>query len=1791
MATRDVRALVCGLGLILLSLANLSAASCSPPAPGIVGWWPGEGNANDLIGTNNGALLGGATAGAAGEVGSAFSFDGTNSYVQFADSSVFHPSNLTVEAWVRFSSLDSAGSGGSPAGEQYIIFKQNSLNGNFEGFDLGKERSGGSDHFRFAVSSSGGQPADILSTTLISTGVWYHVAGVRGSNFTQLYVNGQLERQTNVSFAQDYGTLPLFFGTSGQSFWDHKLKGFLDEPALYNRALSSNEIAAIYAAGSSGKCGSPKVLAPPQSQTVAVGSNVTFTVSATGTAPLSYQWQFNGGAVSGATLSSLVLSSVQTTNAGNYAAIVSNAAGAITSSVASLTVLLPPTITFDPVSSTNLAGSTVSFSAAATGTAPLAYSWLKAGFAVTNGGRISGANSNGLTITNLQPSDAAGYAFVASNAVGVATSAVATLTVLFAPTIVAQPQNLTSVENSNALFSVTVSGSAPLSYQWSFNGNPIPGGTGSSLSFPAPSSSAGSYSVTATNPVGTATSSNAILTVISPPVITTDPGSATNVTGSTVSFMSGATGTPPLTYRWLKGGVTLTNGGRFSGADSNILTITNLQSSDAAGYALSVSNAAAIATSVVATLTVLVPPAILTQPQNLTVLADSNALFTIAASGTAPLNYQWLLNGSPISGATTSSLNFAAQASDAGNYMVFVTNSAAAVTSSVATLTVLVRPKFYAQPASATNALGGTAQISAMVAGTLPLTFQWYFDGVALTNSTRISGASSNSLSVSQLQTNDAGNYWLVATNVGGSGTSSVAQLSVALPPAILTQPANWNVLTGANISLSVSASGTPPLSFQWQHDGTDLKDGNGVAGATTPNVSLANMQISDTGNYTATVSNIAGVVSSVAATVLVAPTSTPPSVTTQPASQILLAGSDASFSVGASGTWPLAYQWRKFGVNLADSGTVSGVTNTQLTLASVALADGGNYDVVISNSGGSITSSIASLTVNPPVLLPADAVVLVNSTSPRYSDFQRYIQPYLENFGVPYTVQNIATNPVGTNIGSHALIIIGHRALDTNHLYLGAAQQSAISLAVSNGTGLVNFDTDLAAGSSPRYQFIQDIFGFGYGSSGSSNAIVFTNAQAGPLMHYVAAAHTNTEGILMRGNITVAGFILPTNAQPVVLAGGKPLVTVAKFGRGRAVQWGSLDWMSVLIMGPTAGLDDVVWRGMVWAGRKPFVLRGFPNLATFRIDDVGGPLWWAHIANEVGFKPFLAVFINDPVATTRADMSAMVSNGLATWCPHSFDASDMIYFNHQTESAWSDTVQSNNYNTVNGWMTTNGLPFPKLIATHYSEIGTNAFGGLLNWGVEFCPIEVVPGTVEYANNNPAPWIVAGPYRYYENPLPGETNLPMYYCDWLTIPGHAEMSNKFFNCYTEIRDSEACGQWCPLNGDIPGSAARGAAMLKRGFDSMVLSTLFTHDWKIQNTPGVGGPNPPMSTNSWRAIMYSITNILAPYQPTFVTLEYGNQYARATKTSRLSGSQYDFSSGQVQVTLTGRTDLAISVQVFNGDDNGITNIYGNIPAFTNSITMSAVTVPVAPLLFLGPQSQTNNTGTTAIFPAYAGGSTPLSYHWVKNGTNLLNDGGNITGSSGSVLTISDAGGADAGVYTLVVSNAFSSVTSAPAIFTVIDPMITSQPVSRVNHAGTPAQFVVGATGTQLQYQWAKDNLALPFATGSSLVLPSVTSADAGSYIAIVSNAFGAVTSSPATLTVTDPLTIQPIVASSDVNILQWSAIPGSNYALQYKDDLNWPAWSNLVSVTATGSSIAITNTAPLPQQRFFRIVLQ
>ena len=173
----------------------------------------------------------------------------------------------------------------------------------------------------------------------------------------------------------------------------------------------------------------PFITSQPQPQTVSPGSNATFTVIASGTAPLSYQWRFNGNDIQDSTSDTCVITNAQFTNAGNYTVVITNFAGGVTSVVAVLTVSnMPPEITSQPEGQTVFVGDDPAFSVTASGTGTLDYQWR------FNGTNIPNANANNYTLTGAQLTNSGDYTVVVANSFGSITSSPAALTVVDTPT-------------------------------------------------------------------------------------------------------------------------------------------------------------------------------------------------------------------------------------------------------------------------------------------------------------------------------------------------------------------------------------------------------------------------------------------------------------------------------------------------------------------------------------------------------------------------------------------------------------------------------------------------------------------------------------------------------------------------------------------------------------------------------------------------------------------------------------------------------------------------------------------------------------------------------------------------------------------------------------------------------------------------------------------------------------------------------------------------------------------------------------------------------------------------------------------------------------------------------------------------------------------------------------------------------------------------------------------------------------------------------------------------------------
>jgi sugar lactone lactonase YvrE len=555
------------------------------------------------------------------------------------------------------------------------------------------------------------------------------------------------------------------------------------------------------------------------------------------------------------------VSNVNLANAGAYQVIVSSAFGSVTSSVAVLTVDVPPVISQQPAGQAIINGSNATLSVVAPGTAPLSYQWQFNGTNLTDGGNLSGSTTPVLSFSPATGTNTGLYDVIVTNTWGSVTSSVVVLTVVYPPAITNQPVSATVVNGGNASFGVTATGTGPLSYQWQFNGiNLTDGGdlagsaTTNLVITGATAANGGLYDVIVANAWGSVTSSVATLTIAFPPGITSQPTDEMVVSGTHTNLSVTATGTAPLSYQWQFDGTNLTDGGYVSGSATTNLNVALVTTNNAGLYDVIIANAWGSVTSRLASVTVVLPPAIVVQPAATNVLLGENTAFTVAASGTAPLFYRWQFNdanltdGGQISGSATAALLVTQiTTNNVGSYDVIVANAWGSVTSVVATLNIALPPTITVQPMSVTTNLNGDlnfdASVTVTATGTAPLSYQWQFNGTNLPDEqSNPQDANSSRLFFDPVRTNNAGPYDVVITNLWGSVTSSVVTLTILYPPTITNQPVS-QVVTNANaVTFTVGASGVGPFTYQWLFNGKIITNNiiTTVAGVGSPQGSFS---------------------------------------------------------------------------------------------------------------------------------------------------------------------------------------------------------------------------------------------------------------------------------------------------------------------------------------------------------------------------------------------------------------------------------------------------------------------------------------------------------------------------------------------------------------------------------------------------------------------------------------------------------------------------------------------------------------------------------------------------------------------------------------------------------------------------------------------------------------------------------------------------------------------------------------------------------------------------------------
>ena len=1382
-----------------------------------------------------------------------------------------------------------------------------------------------------------------------------------------------------------------------------------------------------------------------------------------------------------------------------------------------------PTITGQPVSETVGAGGNASFSASATGIPAPSYQWEvstnggASWTALTDAGGVAGSATATLNLTGVSLGMSGyEYACVATNTLKSVATNDALLTVLppqTAPSIGVQPSPETVAAGGNAVFAAVASGNPSPTFQWEVS-----------------------------------TNGGASWTVL------TDGGI---VAGS-------ATATLSLT------GVTL----GISGYEYECLAANGLGSVTTTPVALTV-------------LPAQTAPSIGSQPVSESVAAGGNTSFTVAASGNPAPTFQWkvsinggssfanLTDGNGVAGSGTAALSLSGVSLGMSGYEYecVATNSVSSAATTPAVLTVLpplTAPSIESQPGLETVGSGGNASFAVTTSGNPAPAFQWEVSTnggtsfAPLSDGNGVAGSGTATLNLSGVSTAQSGTlYECVITNSVGSVTTTSAILTV-LPgqtsPSIGAEPVPQTVAAGANASFAVAASGNPAPTYQWEvsiNGGASfapLSDGNGVAGSGTATLNLAGVEAGLNGNqYECAVTNSVGSVTSTEASLTVLAAKTPPSIGAQPLSATVAAGGNASFAVVVSGNPAPSCQWEvstnggASWTNLNDGNGVAGSATATLGLSGIALVMNGNeYECVAANSAGSATTQPAVLTVLPPQTAPSIGAEPASQTVAAGGNTSFTVaasgnpNPTFEwevstNGGTNFSALSDGNGVAGSATATLNLSGVAEGQSGTQYECLiangvGTATTTPasltvlavkttpsiatqpVSVAVAAG-GNAGFTVVATGNPTPSYQWMISTNGGGAwtalvdggGVAGSATAALsLTGVAIGISGYEYECVATNSAGSATTTPAVLT--VLPAQTAPSIA--GQPVTATVAAGSNTSfsvVATGNpsptYQWMASIGGGAWTELED----GGGVAGSATATL----NLSGVGIG-LNGSQYECVVSNSVGSVETTPATLDvlpaqtAPVISSEPVSVTVASGGAAAFAVAASGNPTPSYrwmVSASGGTSWSALADGGGVaGSGTQTLTLTGVALG-LSGNQYECVVTNSVNSATTTSAV---LTVLPAqTAPSISNQPAPQtVVAGGNTSFTvvasgNPTPSYT--------W-------KVSTDGGQNFSALSDGNGVAGSATATLGLSGVSAglnggQFECVISNGVGTPVTSNAVS--LTVETKPFITAQPGSLTEAAGGSATFTVSAGGSP-APTYrwqVSTNGGSGFAALVDGAGVSGS------GTSTLSLTG---LAAGL---NGSEYEC--VATNAAGSTTS-SVAVLSIDPAPTIGSQPASQSVNAGSNVVLAVAASGNSSLSYQWSHNGSV-------IPGATLATLALNDVQSANAGGYTVVVTDAYGSAsTSQVATLTVVQAVvggISNQPSSQSIAPGSTVVFTVdsGTSGgsslakpggqsaslsspTTYQWQFNGSNLAdgssISGATGPQLVITNATAADNGDYSCVV-----------------------------------------------------------------------------------------
>ncbi len=542
-----------------------------------------------------------------------------------------------------------------------------------------------------------------------------------------------------------------------------------------------------------------------------------------------------------------------------------------------------------------------------------------------------------------------------------------------------------------------------------------------------------------------------------------------------------------------------------------------------------------------------------------------------------------------------------------------------------------------------------------------------------------------------------------------------------------------------------------------------------------------------------------------------------------------------------------------------------------------------------------------------------------------------------LDFWKMPYSVLDVAGQGLSPEqLARHSAILIAQQSLGES---LSAGSIDSVLAAVDEGTGLVCFDGDVH-----RYpQRLKDILGMKTAGRYSHMAQDDTELmRVWDNTHYITG-NKGLEMIPMCKRLPVGDIrMLGSHVRVLVRIAnqsGQPGLMTAAHGKGRMVisALSNRLWMKEYF-GHGGGIDDLFWRSIVWAARKPFVMLAMPPFVTARLDDCSGAnnFEWVRTFNKHGWVPHVSLFLDNISDEGERAIKDFYDRKKAEFSAHAFDYTNIIYWKpdaplwHNDGRCYTDEEIGANFKRLDDFEKKVGFKWSRVGCDHFGDMAENAIEHLRKRGITYMDGAWFP-------TRGIPQKLARGFKPYNGQGGVIDYHPLYKDFFIVAPSYAARPRSVESVLLKrgVISPLPDGQqydflWeMRFRADVEEAAWYGAFGLKLLFDNLMFGVLVTHEQNIVL----------YNNDEWGRILSLMDTHLAKYAMIHKDWTFIARYAENRFNTQLAAAEYDAATGRVEARLEGKSSMPLKLFVFTEEDGNIRQRYQETEAFEGRGTVA------------------------------------------------------------------------------------------------------------------------------------------------------------------------------------------------------------------------------------------------------------